>query len=231
MRTITNRSTAHLIWSFAITILLIAGNAFTDEDAETDADKKQAATSPEFVQMTTSKGDIYLELNREKAPISVENFVKYVEDEFYDGTIFHRVIPTFMIQGGGFTEDMQQKPKRDSIKNEWQNGLKNERGTIAMARTTAPDSATCQFFINVRDNPNLDQPISGGAGYAVFGKTIAGMDVVDVIRQAPTTNRGGHQNVPRETIFIEKVRTISEDDAMDAVAREQADDEEDDAEG
>lgn len=213
----------------AVLMSFMAGHAVADDDAATDEHDKKTASV--YVHLTTSKGDIYLELDKEKAPISVENFIKYVEEEFYDGTIFHRVIPTFMIQGGGFTEELRQKPTREAIKNEWQNGLTNKRGTIAMARTAAPDSATAQFFINVRDNANLDQPISGGAGYAVFGKMIAGMDVVDAIRTVPTAPQGGHQNVPREPVIIEKARKISEEDAMKAVEREQADDEKDDAEG
>ncbi len=187
----------------------------TDDDATTE----EKRPTMKYVKMTTSKGEFYLELNAEKAPISVENFLKYVEDEHYDGTIFHRVIANFMIQGGGFTEEMRQKPTRDPIKNEWDNGLKNERGTIAMARTAAPDSATSQFYINVVDNPSLDQP-RGGAAYAVFGKVIAGMDVVDEIRRVATTTRAGHQNVPSEPVVIEKARAISEEDAKKAVEAE-----------
>src|SRR5690554_3533143 len=168
-----------------------------------------------YVKMTTSKGDIYLELNAEKAPISVANFLSYVEDDFYDGTIFHRVIPHFMIQGGGFTSDMRQKKTKAPIKNEWENGLKNKRGTIAMARTMEADSATSQFFINVTDNAPLDQP-RDGAAYAVFGKVVAGMKVVDEIRQMPTTTRAGHQDVPVEPIVIEMVQQIDADEAKKA---------------
>lgn len=213
--------------SIAMAAALAGGLVFTlgsqaDDATDTrddDAPSKEERPAMQYVKMTTSKGDIYLELNAEKAPISVKNFVTYVEDEFYDGTIFHRVIPNFMIQGGGFTEEMRQKSTRDPIKNEWQNGLKNNRGTIAMARTQIADSATSQFFINVVDNAGLDRP-NDGAAYAVFGKVIAGMEVVDAIRAVPTTMRGGHQNVPAEPVIIEKVRTISDDDAKKAVEAE-----------
>lgn len=188
------------------------------DDAQT-TEKTEETAAMQYVKMTTSLGDIYLELNAEKAPISVENFMKYVEDEHYDGTIFHRVIANFMIQGGGFTPQMHQKPTKAPIKNEWENGLKNNRGTIAMARTSAPNSATTQFFINVRDNPALDQP-RDGAAYAVFGKVVAGMDVVDKIRNVPTTNRGGHQNVPSDPVIIEKARKITEEEAKKAAQAE-----------
>jgi peptidyl-prolyl cis-trans isomerase A (cyclophilin A) len=136
------------------------------------------------VKMTTTLGDIVLELDGEKAPISTLNFLEYAESGFYNGTIFHRCMPGFMIQGGGYTPEMDEKKDglREPIQNEWRNGLKNNRGTIAMARTNAPDSATAQFFINVVDNASLDRPISGGAGYAVFGKVVEGMDVVDTIK-------------------------------------------------
>lgn len=139
------------------------------------------------VELDTTMGKIVLELNGEKAPISVLNFVNYTEAKFYDGLIFHRVMSTFMIQGGGFTEDLTEKKDglKPPIKNEWKNGLKNTRGTIAMARTQAPDSATAQFFINVVDNARLDEGMSGGAGYAVFGRVVEGMDVVDAIKETP----------------------------------------------
>lgn len=146
-------------------------------------------------------GDIILELNQTKAPLSTANFLEYVDAGHYNGTIFHRIIPGFMIQGGGFTPDMQQKKTRDPIKNEWQNGLKNQRGTIAMARTSVADSATSQFFINVVDNAGLDAP-RDGAAYAVFGKVVAGMDVVDKIKAVPTSNKGMHQNVPSSPVTI-----------------------------
>lgn len=140
------------------------------------------------VNMKTSMGDIVLELNETKAPISTKNFLAYAEKGHYDGTIFHRVIDGFMIQGGGFGPDGQQKPTDAPIKNEWQNGLKNTRGTIAMARTAAADSATSQFYINVSDNAPLDQP-RGGAAYAVFGRVVSGMDVVDKIKAVKTAKQ------------------------------------------
>jgi cyclophilin family peptidyl-prolyl cis-trans isomerase len=155
----------------------------------------------------SSTGDIVLELNETKAPISTRNFVQYVEDGHYTGTVFHRIIDGFMIQGGGFTENMQQKKTRDPIKNEWQNGLKNQRGTIAMARTAIADSATSQFFINVVDNPALDTP-RDGAAYAVFGRVVSGMEIVDKLRKVPTGNRGGHQNVPVQPVTITQAARV-----------------------
>ncbi|MBO5906461.1 MAG: peptidyl-prolyl cis-trans isomerase [Kiritimatiellae bacterium] len=155
----------------------------------------------------TSMGTITLELNEEKAPETVRNFVKYAEDGHYDGTIFHRVIDGFMIQGGGFTKSMDQKSTREPIRNEAMNGLKNERGTIAMARTMVVDSATSQFFINLVDNAFLDftSPTPQGFGYAVFGKVVDGMNVVDSIAKVKTGFSGPHQNVPEEAIVIKKV--------------------------
>ena len=180
-----------------------------------------------YVKMTTSMGDIILELNQEKAPISVKNFLSYADKGFYDGTIFHRVMSWFMIQGGGFTADMTKKPTDAPIKNEWQNGLKNVRGTIAMARLgsqrpdpKAVDSATAQFFINVQDNPGLDAPQKDGGAYAVFGKVISGMDVVDKIKEVKTGERavpgGKHENVPVEAVTITKVSRISAKEAKAA---------------
>ncbi|HMP90457.1 MAG TPA: peptidylprolyl isomerase [Kiritimatiellia bacterium] len=160
----------------------------------------------------TSKGDIKLNLFRDKAPATVDNFLMYVDNGHYEGTIFHRVIANFMIQGGGFTPDMQQKPTRAPIKNEAQNGLKNKRGTIAMARTQVIDSATSQFFINVVDNAFLDfrSPDMNGFGYCVFGEVVEGMDVVDAIRAVPTGRSGPHGDVPVEPVeIIEVVRVES----------------------
>lgn len=154
------------------------------------------------VRLTTSMGDIVITLDAAKAPKSVENFLAYVNDKFYDGTIFHRVIDGFMIQGGGFTPEFDRKPTRDPIQNEADNGLANARGTIAMARTNDPHSATSQFFINVADNDNLNQPSGGGWGYAVFGSVTEGMDVVDKIRQVATGRQGPYGDVPSETITI-----------------------------
>lgn len=162
------------------------------------------------VKMETSKGTIVLELDAANAPLTVENFLTYVREGFYDGTIFHRVISNFMIQGGGFTSEMAQKPTHDPIRNEANNGLGNDTGTIAMARTNDPHSATAQFFINVRDNQFLN--FSGenvqGWGYAVFGKVTEGMEVVNAIRDVATTTRGPFQDVPVETVTIEKVSIV-----------------------
>jgi cyclophilin family peptidyl-prolyl cis-trans isomerase len=156
------------------------------------------------ITISTNHGDIVVELFEETAPISCENFRQYANDGFFDDTIFHRVIPNFMIQGGGFTADMSQKSTRDAIKNEADNGEKNLRGTLAMARTQVVDSATSQFFINLRDNNFLDH---GGRdfGYAVFGKVADGMDVVDAIAAVSTGNQGGHQDVPAEPVVINSV--------------------------
>ena len=153
--------------------------------------------------LETSKGVIEIELNEEKAPISTENFLTYVDAGFYDDTIFHRVIPDFMIQGGGMTADMKQKSTRAPIHNEADNGLKNDRGTVAMARTSDIHSATAQFFINHKDNDFLNH---GGRdfGYAVFGRVTDGMDVVDAIAAVPTGNKGGHGDVPNDDVVIEK---------------------------
>lgn len=156
----------------------------------------------------TSLGDIHLELFADQAPKSVENFLSYARSGFYDGTIFHRVISHFMIQGGGFTPDMEKKPTGEPIVNEANNGLSNKRGTIAMARTNHPHSATAQFFINVQDNRNLDhtgETDSRAWGYAVFGRVTEGMDVVDKIRFVPTTRSGRYSDVPEEPVIIEHV--------------------------
>ncbi len=162
------------------------------------------------VKLTTTQGDIVVELNESKAPVTVENFLNYVRDGFYDGTIFHRVIPNFMIQGGGFNDQMVQKSTKDPIKNEADNGLANDRGTIAMARTPNPDSATAQFFINHKDNAflNYTGPTDQGWGYCVFGQVTEGMDVVDEIAKVKTTNRDGHSDVPEDVITITKAETI-----------------------
>lgn len=156
------------------------------------------------VKLTTSAGDIVLELDSAKAPKTVENFVQYVQAGHYNGTVFHRVIDNFMVQGGGMTADMTEKPTRAPIPLESRNGLDNDRGTVAMARTMNPNSATAQFFINLNDNDFLNAAQSrDGNGYAVFGKVISGMDVVDKIRKVPTGNKGPHQNVPTQPIVIQ----------------------------
>lgn len=162
------------------------------------------------VRMTTSVGVVEIELDAKRAPTSTENFLKYVDQGAYDGTIFHRVIPRFMIQGGGFTPGMKQKPTGKPIKNEADNGLKNTAGTIAMARTGDPHSATAQFFINTVDNPFLDHrdKSTQGWGYTVFGKVTSGMDVVKKIEAVPTGDRGMHQNVPREDVVIQKMERV-----------------------
>lgn len=159
------------------------------------------------VVINTSFGEVELELNAEKAPISVENFLGYVDAGSYNGTIFHRVIPGFMVQGGGFNSNMQQKPTNKPIENEAGNGLKNDRGTVAMARTQAPHSATMQFFINHANNDFLNQS-SRDFGYAVFAKVVRGMDVVDQIAQVRTANQGGHQNVPTDPILINSITRL-----------------------
>src|SRR5258707_10086754 len=156
------------------------------------------------VKLTTSIGPIVIELDDEKTPVSTENFVKYVEAGHYSGTIFHRVIDGFMVQGGGFSKDMRQKPVNAPIKNESTNGLKNDNYTVAMARTNVRDSATSQFFINVKDNSFLDYAGESNPGYAVFGKVVDGQDTVDKIKKVATGNAGGHQNVPTQAVVIEK---------------------------
>ncbi len=162
------------------------------------------------VLMRTSHGEITLELDAAKAPVTVENFLGYVRDGFYDGTIFHRVIDGFMIQGGGFTPDMQQKPTGAPIENEAGNGLQNARGTIAMARTQVVNSATAQFFINLTDNEFLNHRDTSpmGFGYAVFGKVVEGMETVDAIRKVATGNVAGHGDVPTEAVTIESATVV-----------------------
>jgi len=163
---------------------------------------KAAAPAPR-VTLTTSKGDIVVELYPDKAPQTVKSFLAYVNEKFYDGTIFHRVIPGFMIQGGGFTADMNQKATHAPVKNEAGNGLSNARGTIAMARTSDPDSATAQWFINLKDNTFLDRAeAQDGWGYTVFGKVVSGMDAVDAIAKVATGTKAGMSDVPRETVSI-----------------------------
>jgi peptidyl-prolyl cis-trans isomerase A (cyclophilin A) len=163
-----------------------------------------------MVEMKTSQGTITIELYADKAPQTVANYLQYVKDGFFAGTVFHRVIPDFMIQGGGFTPDMKQKETRANIQNEAKNGLKNQVGTLAMARTSDPHSASAQFFINLKDNAFLDYPGRDGWGYAVFGKVTQGMDVVNKIAKVPTGNAGFHQNVPTTPVIIESVKLLSE---------------------
>ena len=165
-----------------------------------------------MVVLSTSMGDIKIELYADKAPITVKNFLDYAKAGYYDGTTFHRVIPNFMIQGGGMTADMQEKKgARPPIKNESDNGLKNETGTLAMARTSVPDSATSQFFINVKDNSFLNRESAPDkVGYAVFGKVVEGMDVVKKIEQAKTASKGPHQNVPVDAVVIKSAKVVSD---------------------
>jgi peptidyl-prolyl cis-trans isomerase B (cyclophilin B) len=169
-----------------------------------------AAADATKVVLETDKGKIVIELYPDKAPQTVQNFLSYVDAGHYNSTIFHRVIPNFMIQGGGMTAGMKEKPTRPPVKNEADNGLKNQRGTIAMARTQVPDSATAQFFISTADNDFLDfkNKTIQGWGYAVFGKVVEGMDVVDAIAKVKTGNRGGHQDVPVDTVMIIKAERV-----------------------
>lgn len=199
--------------------VFVAFAAFADESAEPVSPPMPAEETSEpqtltkenpMVVIKTSHGDIKLELYPDKAPLTVKNFLQYAKDGHYNGTIFHRVISNFMIQGGGFTKDMQQKATRAPIKNEAANGLKNDNGTIAMARTGVIDSATSQFFINVKDNDFLNHaaPTPQGFGYCVFGKVVEGMDVVNKIKSVRTGTRGPFQDVPVETVeIIEIVET------------------------
>lgn len=166
---------------------------------------QQSSDNP-MVNISTSLGDLTIELYPDQAPETVENFLRYTGDGFYDGTIFHRVIPGFVLQGGGFTADMERKPTRDPIQNEADNGLENLRGTLSMARLPDPHSATSQFFVNLADNPHLDHQGGGQWGYAVFGKVVEGMDVIDEIAGVETTTRSGHSDVPAEPVVIEEAR-------------------------
>ncbi|MFT7287195.1 MAG: cyclophilin family peptidyl-prolyl cis-trans isomerase [Halieaceae bacterium] len=171
------------------------------------AQQETPLPNPEVV-INTDYGPITVRLFRDKAPLTVANFLSYVEEDFYAGTIFHRVVPNFMVQGGGFTPDMQEKPTREPVPNESKNRLHNIRGTLAMARTSDPDSATAQFFINQRTNLSLDwQP--GAAGYTVFGEVVDGMSVVDYIASSPLTQVGRYDNVPEETVIIRSVKRKS----------------------
>jgi peptidyl-prolyl cis-trans isomerase B (cyclophilin B) len=187
---------------FSMMLLLTTTLSFATENKMSD--------TPSKVKLTTSLGEIIIQLNPEKAPISSANFLTYVNEGFYNSTIFHRIIPDFMAQGGGFDTDFNQKEVHTPIKNEANNGLANKRGTLAMARTNVPDSATAQFFINYKDNSflNHSSPTPSGWGYAVFGEVIEGMDVVDAMAKQPTGNRGGHQDVPKTDIVIEKAEVI-----------------------
>ena len=190
-----NKSTA------VSTLAILAFTALSSCSAASETDKEKDPV----VILTTSLGAIKIELDSAKAPISTENFLGYVDDGHYDGTVFHRVIPDFMIQGGGMNADMDQKSTKSPIKNEAENGLENDRGTVAMARTNAVDSATSQFFINLKNNDSLNHgPRS--YGYAVFGRVIEGMDVVDKIAAVPTGQHGAHGDVPKQAVVIESAK-------------------------
>lgn len=187
-------------------LLIISGAAFSHNKDDITMDNK----NPQVL-MQTSMGDITLELYPEKAPLTVKNFLRYVKEGHYDHTIFHRVIDGFMIQGGGFTADMNQKPTHEPVVNEADNGLKNVTGTIAMARTSDVNSATAQFFINVKDNHPLDfrAKTPRDFGYCVFGKVVKGMDVVEKIKKVDTTSKGPYSDVPAKTVEIVKVTELS----------------------
>lgn len=196
------------IYSLAGVCMLIAGLACAQNTtpAAPLATPATQETRKMTIMIETSLGNMTAELDADKAPLTVSNFLSYVDQQFYDGTIFHRVMPEFMIQGGGFTPQMRQKSTQPPIKNEAANGLKNDRGSLAMARTGNPDSATSQFFINHKNNPNLNRPNPDGYGYAVFGKLIDGLDVLDKIAAVATGNTGGHQNVPVTPVEIKSIR-------------------------
>jgi cyclophilin family peptidyl-prolyl cis-trans isomerase len=199
------RKSATLVGALVLAIGAIQVGCTMAEDG-----KPQNPNNP-IVLMSTSAGDVKIELYKDKAPASVENFLGYVNDKFYDGTVFHRVIPRFMIQGGGFAPDMKQKPTKAAIKNEAGNGLKNQLGTLAMARTSDINSATAQFFINTKDNDFLDHKDDSmqGYGYAVFGKVIEGSKVVQKIEGVETTSKGNYEDVPVEPVVIKSIRVIS----------------------
>ena len=186
-----------------------AADKATESNKTTQSHGDKMAVNPK-IKIETTLGDITLELDATKAPTSTENFLSYVKDGHYDGTIFHRVIPNFMVQGGGMKPDMSEKKSKASIKNEANNGLKNLRGTVAMARTNDPHSASSQFFINVKDNAFLDHKSEDmqGWGYAVFGKVVDGMDVVDKIEKVETGTTGFHQDVPKDAVILNKVTVV-----------------------
>jgi len=195
------------MWSTAIGLAAAVGlSAAAHADGKNAAD----ASARPHVEIVTSKGRIVVELHPDKTPKTVENFLRYVDEKFYDGTIFHRSIPNFMIQGGGFDPKLNKRPTHEPIDIEADKGLSNERGTIAMARTMQPNSASSQFFVNLVDNPHLDfrDKSIRGWGYTAFGRVVEGMDVVDKIAAVPTERQQQHQNVPKETILIKKARRV-----------------------
>ncbi len=203
-----------LIYTMSFLVLLLtacSADKTTSVEATnaTQSNGDKMAANPQ-VKIETTLGDITLELDAKNAPISTENFITYVKSGHYDGTIFHRVIPNFMVQGGGMNPDMSEKPSKASIQNEANNGLKNDKGTVAMARTNDPHSASAQFFINIKDNDflNFRSEDMQGWGYAVFGKVVDGMDVVDKIEKVQTGDTGFHQDVPQDPIILNKVTVI-----------------------
>ena len=201
-----------------LSVLVLTGVSFiagcnkeeVTQDKQISEETEKMEAKPTRVKMETNMGDMIIELNAEAAPVTVKNFLDYVEEGFYDGTIFHRVIANFMIQGGGLTPDMKGKEAHEPIINEASNGLKNERGTIAMARTSHPDSASSQFFINHRANPNLNYSGESNPGYAVFGKVVEGIEVVDKIAAVNTTSKGPYRDVPAETVMIKSVKILQD---------------------
>jgi cyclophilin family peptidyl-prolyl cis-trans isomerase len=202
-----NWSVGALVMALMMVLAILSSSSNTFAAAK-EGDKKMDSGKNPVLVMETSLGTVEFELFADKAPISTANFLKYADDGFYNGTIFHRVIPTFMIQGGGFTEAMVQKPVKSPIKNEATNGLKNERGTLAMARTGVVDSATSQFFINVKDNSFLDHRGTDPSsyGYAVFGKVTSGLDVVDKIKAVQTSSKGPYDDVPVTAVVIKSIK-------------------------
>ncbi|MBN2592613.1 MAG: peptidyl-prolyl cis-trans isomerase [Sedimentisphaerales bacterium] len=204
-------------WYYGLLAVVVLVNGCSEKTNKAQADKKTinlerniVKSQSNIVKLETSKGNIVIELNEQAAPVTVKNFLGYVEAGFYDGTIFHRVIPGFMIQGGGFTEQMARKKTLNPIINEAKNGPSNMRGTVAMARTSDPDSATSQFFINHSDNDFLNYIDENKAGYAAFGKVIEGMDVVDAIAAVETTTRNGMDDVPDEPVIIISAKVVPE---------------------
>ncbi|HHL19161.1 MAG TPA: peptidyl-prolyl cis-trans isomerase [Thiothrix sp.] len=200
----------HFVLILSLFFMSFAGcYAEVEKKAEAKPTGVKMSTNP-HVKIETTMGDITLELDAKNAPISTENFLSYVKEGFYDGTIFHRIIPNFMVQGGGMNPDMSEKKTKATIKNEANNGLLNDRGTVAMARTNEPHSASSQFFINIKDNAflNFKSEDMQGWGYAVFGKVIEGMDIVDKIVAMDRGNMGFHQDVPKESIIMNKVSII-----------------------
>ncbi|HSK76571.1 MAG TPA: peptidylprolyl isomerase [Thermoanaerobaculia bacterium] len=199
--------------SVLLGVTTAAAQTRTASSQKAPAPQKAPVPTPTHprVALETSKGNIVVELYQDKAPKTVKNFLDYVKAGFFNGTIFHRVIPGFMVQGGGFTPDMTEKPTRPSIQNEADNGLGNQRGTLAMARTPDPHSAGAQFFINLKDNSPLNHTAktASGWGYAVFGRVVEGMEVVDAIAQVPTTSKGPYDDVPAQPVIIKQARLLS----------------------